>query len=274
MVSRLPADRPDPLEGEPRPDPPPGSPSSARAARAASAGPPGGLPRRRPRPRQSPGRSCGTNGPAPALRETGRQDAASRHRRARDRPEGAQPSSPSWAAVSGGLFLINIATGIDSPWFLFPAAGWASDSCGATPSSGRRATAGGTCCTGRRRRMRSRRPCQGRQAPPPASVAPGGRVRRAPGRHPAGPRGPRRHLQAGRASPPPEREMLPDDRVQTMDALYERAAELARTLHAMDTNMDTRARPDRRADRRGIPGAGGRGARPAPGPARRRSAKR
>src|SRR5690348_7104946 len=28
-----------------------------------------------------------------------------------------------WAAVSGGLFLINVATGIDSPWFLIPAAG-------------------------------------------------------------------------------------------------------------------------------------------------------
>lgn len=26
-----------------------------------------------------------------------------------------------WAAVSGGLFMLNIATGLDSPWFLFPA---------------------------------------------------------------------------------------------------------------------------------------------------------
>jgi serine/threonine-protein kinase len=37
---------------------------------------------------------------------------------------------------------------------------------------------------------------------------------------------------------PAEREMLPEI-AQTVDALYERAAELARTLHAMDTNLDT-----------------------------------
>jgi serine/threonine-protein kinase len=37
---------------------------------------------------------------------------------------------------------------------------------------------------------------------------------------------------------PPEREMLPDI-AQTVDALYERAADLARTLHAMDTSLDT-----------------------------------
>ena len=34
--------------------------------------------------------------------------------------------------------------------------------------------------------------------------------------------------------------MLPDDVMQTADALFERASELARTLHAMDSNMDTR----------------------------------
>jgi len=28
-----------------------------------------------------------------------------------------------WAAVSLGCFALNLATGIDSPWFLFPAAG-------------------------------------------------------------------------------------------------------------------------------------------------------
>ena len=38
--------------------------------------------------------------------------------------------------------------------------------------------------------------------------------------------------------PPSERKMLPEVQ-QTVDALYERAIDLARTLHAMDTNLDT-----------------------------------
>jgi hypothetical protein len=38
--------------------------------------------------------------------------------------------------------------------------------------------------------------------------------------------------------PPSERKMLPEVQ-QTVDALYERATDLARTLHAMDTNLDT-----------------------------------
>jgi small-conductance mechanosensitive channel len=38
--------------------------------------------------------------------------------------------------------------------------------------------------------------------------------------------------------PPTERKMLPEVQ-QTVDALYDRATDLARTLHAMDTNLDT-----------------------------------
>jgi small-conductance mechanosensitive channel len=38
--------------------------------------------------------------------------------------------------------------------------------------------------------------------------------------------------------PPAERKMLPEIQ-QTVDSLYERATDLARTLHAMDTNLDT-----------------------------------
>jgi serine/threonine-protein kinase len=38
--------------------------------------------------------------------------------------------------------------------------------------------------------------------------------------------------------PPSERKMLPEIQ-QTVDALYERANDLARTLHAMDTNLDS-----------------------------------
>jgi serine/threonine-protein kinase len=38
--------------------------------------------------------------------------------------------------------------------------------------------------------------------------------------------------------PPAERKMLPEVQ-QTADSLYERAVDLARTLHAMDSNLDT-----------------------------------
>jgi serine/threonine-protein kinase len=38
--------------------------------------------------------------------------------------------------------------------------------------------------------------------------------------------------------PPSERKMLPEVQ-QTVDSLYERAIDLARTLHAMDSNLDT-----------------------------------
>jgi serine/threonine-protein kinase len=38
--------------------------------------------------------------------------------------------------------------------------------------------------------------------------------------------------------PPAERKMLPEVQ-QTVDALYDRASDLARTLHAMDTNLDS-----------------------------------
>ena len=49
--------------------------------------------------------------------------------------------------------------------------------------------------------------------------------------------------------PASERKLLPEVQ-QTADALYARATDLARTLHAMDTNLDSRGPgPDRRADR-------------------------
>jgi hypothetical protein len=51
-----------------------------------------------------------------------------------------------WAAATGGCFLLNLATGItNGPWFLFVAAGFGFRCSRATRSSGRRATAGGTC---------------------------------------------------------------------------------------------------------------------------------
>jgi serine/threonine-protein kinase len=37
---------------------------------------------------------------------------------------------------------------------------------------------------------------------------------------------------------PTEKKMLPEEVNQTVDALYQRALDLGRTLHAMDTNLD------------------------------------
>ena len=65
--------------------------------------------------------------------------------------------------------------------------------------------------------------------------------------------------------PASERKMLPEVQ-QTADALYARATDLARTLHAMDTNLDAEGLDsDRRANRGLIQGAGRSRASPALG---------
>jgi serine/threonine protein kinase len=144
-----------------------------------------------------------------------------------------------WAAVSGGLFLINVATGIDSPWFLIPAAAMGI---GLLQSYGKLWQAGYSW------RDVLRRP------PAPDAVETtmikGGKLPRQLPLPRAADFGAQTAtiLQAhgDRVAvyklldklTPPEREMLPDI-AQTVDALYERAADLARTLHAMDTSLVT-----------------------------------
>ena len=71
-----------------------------------------------------------------------------------------------------------------------------------------------------------------------AAAAAGRRVRRPPGGDPAGPGDRLAILKLMDKLPPSERKMLPEVQ-QTVDALYERATDLARTLHAMDSNLDT-----------------------------------
>jgi serine/threonine-protein kinase len=146
----------------------------------------------------------------------------------------------SWAAVSLGCLGINIATGIGDPWFLFPMFGmgigvfrnyaqlwqagysWrdvltrppAPDAVETTLVKGTRVLA--------------------RQLPPPRADEFGAHVDAI------------RQVQGDRQAilklldrlPPSERKMLPEVQ-QTVNALYERATDVARTLHAMDSNMDT-----------------------------------
>ncbi len=67
---------------------------------------------RRPRPRPRPGERREV---APKAKETGGEPSIVRKFRA---------NFASYVAVNGGLLLMNVVTGLDSPWFLFPAIGW------------------------------------------------------------------------------------------------------------------------------------------------------
>ena len=146
----------------------------------------------------------------------------------------------SWAAVSLGCLGINIATGIGDPWFLFPMFGmgigvfrnyaqlWQSgyswrDVLTRPPAPDAVET---TLVKGTARLAR--------QLPPPRADEFGAHVDAI------------RQVQSDRQAilklldrlPPSERKLLPEVQ-QTVNGLYERATDVARTLHAMDSNMDT-----------------------------------
>ncbi len=146
----------------------------------------------------------------------------------------------SWAAVSLGCLGINIATGIGDPWFLFPMFGmgigvfrsyaqlWQSgyswrDVLTRPPAPDAIET---TLVKGTARLAR--------QLPPPRADEFGAHIDAI------------RQVQSDRQAilqlldrlPPSERKLLPEVQ-QTVNGLYERATDVARTLHAMDSNMDT-----------------------------------
>jgi hypothetical protein len=144
-----------------------------------------------------------------------------------------------WAAVSGGLFMINLATGIGSPWFLFPMAAMGF---GLVNNYAKLWQAGYTW-----RDVLSRPPA------PDAISAPmgkGGKIARQLPAPKLDEYGQQMALMTQAHSDrlailklldrmsAAERQMLPDDVQGTVDGLYQRAAEYAKTLHSMDTNMD------------------------------------
>jgi hypothetical protein len=143
-----------------------------------------------------------------------------------------------WAAITGGLFMINVATGIGEPWFLFPAMFMGF---GLVNNYAKLWQAGYTW-----RDVLNRPPAPdavlragskqrlSRQLPPPRPDEYGqhlGQVLQA-------------HADRGAIfklldrMTPAERQMLPEDVQSTVDALYQRGTELAKTLHAMDANLD------------------------------------
>ncbi len=163
----------------------------------------------------------------------------------------------SYVSVNGGLLLLNIVTGINHPWFLFPTIFWGI---GMASQYGRLWSAGYSW-----RDVVSRPPARD------ALPAPGGA-----GSAPALPRLPEpktgdfgllmpqiRQMRGDRAAiakiverlAPAERALLPD--VQpTVDALLGRAEELGRTLNQMEGSVDQRTL-DRLDERiRGLEGQG------------------
>jgi serine/threonine-protein kinase len=151
----------------------------------------------------------------------------------------------SYVSVNGGLLLLNVVTGIDSPWFLIPAIMWGI---GLASDYGRLWSSGYSW-----RDVVHRPPAK--DALP--ELPPRGQTGR--GLSPMAVRepvpgefgrldGPVRQMLADRTAiskvlerlPPAERNMLPD--VQpTVDALMSRAMELARTLNALDSGIDRAA---------------------------------
>jgi tRNA A-37 threonylcarbamoyl transferase component Bud32 len=199
------------------------------------------------------GRPWGGARPLPAPRAPGSPDARRRdYRGRRDRSDELVPDTgeprivqkvrgqfASWAAVSLGCMGINLATGIDHPWFLFPTFGmglgllrnyaqlWQSgyswrDVLSRPPAPDAVET---TMVKGVR---------VARQLPPPSAEDYGAQLAAI------------QQVQSDRQAilklmerlPASERKMLPEIQ-QTVQGLYERATDLARTLHAMDSNLDT-----------------------------------
>jgi len=219
-----------------------------------------------PSPRPLTGNRPGLGPPAPARRELGgrpglaprplpgaRGDAL-RRRDPRDRndkdlvPDTGEPrivqkvrgQFASWAAVSLGCLGINIATGISDPWFLFPMFGMGI---GVFRNYAQLWQAGYSW-----RDVLTRPPAPdavettlvkgtprlARQLPPPKPEDFGahlGAIQQVQGDRQA-------ILKLLDRLPASERKLLPE--VQpTVAALYDRATDLARTLHALDTSMNT-----------------------------------
>jgi serine/threonine-protein kinase len=149
-----------------------------------------------------------------------------------------------WSATTLGLFLLNIATGIDSPWFLFPAAGMAI---GLLRNYSRLWQAGYSW------RDVLNPPRAADAVAIPGAKGKGRKIVGAPRPDEYGPfydrieaayRDRKMILSLMQQLPAADRQMLPSEIVETTEELYQRACELARTLHEMDSTFGSET-PDR-----------------------------
>ncbi len=150
----------------------------------------------------------------------------------------------SWAAVTAGCMGINLATGIEQPWFLFPMFGMGI---GLLRNYATLWQAGYSW-----RDVLSRPPAPdavettigkggkaARHLPPPTGEEYGAHLPAVMQVH-----GDRLAiLKLMTKLPASERKLLPEIQ-PTADALYARATDLARTLHAMDSNLDSEGLAD------------------------------
>jgi serine/threonine-protein kinase len=193
-----------------------------------------------------------SEGRAPARRQRGRPERREARKSPEKREQKGEPgivrkfraNFASYVSVCGGLLLLNVVTGIDSPWFLFPAIGWGI---GLGSQYGKLWSAG-----------YSMRDVLNRPAAPDALPAPGG-AGSAKAALPASMLEPTSGEFGTMASqieqmrkdhsaivrlveklPESDQQMLPEV-VPTVNALMERAVELARTLQAMDRDVDDEA---------------------------------
>jgi hypothetical protein len=140
-----------------------------------------------------------------------------------------------WAAVSLGCFALNLATGIDSPWFLFPSAGMGI---GLLTNYAKLWQAGYSW-----RDVLNRPPAADAIQAPGAKgkkLLPTPKPEEFGGHYPIVKQvyGDRKAiLELMQSLSQADRDQLPEV-VDTVDALYEKACEMARTLHSMDANLN------------------------------------
>jgi serine/threonine-protein kinase len=145
----------------------------------------------------------------------------------------------SWAAVSAGCAGINIATGIEQPWFLFPMFGMGIGllrSYATLWQSGYswRDVLSRPAAPDARETTMVKGAKGARAIEPPSAEEYGANLAAVLQVHSDR----LAILKLMSKLPASERKMLPDVQ-QTADGLYARATDVARTLHAMDTNLDS-----------------------------------
>jgi len=196
--------------------------------------------------------SEGERGRPPARR--GRERRRDLAQRREEKPKPSEPSQEpgivrkfranfaSYVSVNGGLLLLNVVTGLETPWFLFPAIGWGI---GLASQYGKLWSEGYSMRDVLHRPPApDALPVAGQAGQPVAALPPGiaaepttGEFGKLAGQIEQMRRDHTAIVRLIERLPPAEREMLPEV-VPTVNGLTERAVEFARTLQAMDRDIN------------------------------------